>query len=127
MDTLKDTPLNKDEEIVNFDVASLYTNVPVEEAIAYCADLLYHRGPNEIPPVTKEVFITLAKLACCNVIMSTHSGLYRQTDGLAMGSPPAPPLANGWLRKFDPIIKGVFSLVCQIHGRYPSKYQAYTY
>ena len=105
-DSLKDTPLDKDEEIVSFDVSSLYTNVPVEEAIVYCADLLYRRAPEEIPPVSKEVFITLAKLACCNVIMSTHNGVYRQIDGLAMGSPPAPHLANGWLSKFDPIIKG---------------------
>ena len=27
-------------------------------------------------------------------------------DGLAMGSPPAPHLANGWLSQYDPIIKG---------------------
>ena len=32
--------------------------------------------------------------------------LYKQTDGLAMGSPPAPHLANGWMSKFDPIIQG---------------------
>ena len=38
--------------------------------------------------------------------MSTHDGYYRQTDGLAMGSPPAPHLANGWLSKYDPVIMG---------------------
>ena len=27
-------------------------------------------------------------------------------DGLALGSPPAPLLANGWLSKFDDQIKG---------------------
>ena len=32
--------------------------------------------------------------------------LYQQTDGLAMGSPPAPHLANGWLSQFDDVIKG---------------------
>ena len=37
--------------------------------------------------------------------MLTHDGYYRQIDGLAMGSPPAPLLENGWLSKFDPIIK----------------------
>jgi hypothetical protein len=37
--------------------------------------------------------------------MSTHDGFYRQVDGLAMGSSPAPLLANGWLHKFDPIIR----------------------
>ena len=38
--------------------------------------------------------------------MATHDGFYIQTEGLAMGSPPAPHLANGWMSQFDPIIKG---------------------
>ena len=29
-----------------------------------------------------------------------------QIDGLAMGSPPAPHFANGWLSQFDKTIKG---------------------
>ena len=29
-----------------------------------------------------------------------------QREGLAMGSPPAPHLANGWLSTFDATIKG---------------------
>ena len=55
--------------------------------------------------VDKETFIELAKIASCNVVMSTHDGFYRQIDGLAMGSAPAPFLANGWLSQFDPKIK----------------------
>ena len=31
---------------------------------------------------------------------------YIQTDGVAMGSPPAPHLANGWMSQFDAHIKG---------------------
>ena len=105
-DHLKEVTLEEDEEIVSFDVASLYTNVPVAEAIEYCADLLYNNNnQKDIPSVDKDTFVILAKLACCDVIMSTHNGYYRQTDGLAMGSPPAPHLANGWLSKYDPIIK----------------------
>ena len=42
--------------------------------------------------------------------MLTSDGYYRQIDGLAMGSPPAPMLANGWLSTFDDIIKGNASL-----------------
>ena len=38
--------------------------------------------------------------------MLTSDGLYKQKDGLAMGSPPAPHFANGWLNKFDDKIKG---------------------
>jgi len=55
--------------------------------------------------VDRKTFVTLAEIACCNVIMATHNGFYIQVDGLAMGSPPAPHLANGWMSQFDPIIK----------------------
>ena len=36
--------------------------------------------------------------------MLTYNGYYKQTYGLAMGSPPAPPLANGWLSRYDSVI-----------------------
>ena len=102
-DTLSSVKLDKDEVLVSFDVSSLYTNVPVMEAINVCADLLFSKMDL---PVDKETFITLAKIASCDVIMSTHDGYYRQVDGLAMGSPPAAHLANGWLSQFDDRIKG---------------------
>ena len=38
--------------------------------------------------------------------MLTNDGFYKQVEGLAMGSPPAPHLANGWLSQFESTIKG---------------------
>ena len=113
VDTIKDIELDSSRQLVSFDVVSLYTNVPVLEAINCCADLLYN-GRQKAPPVDKETFIELAKLASCNVIMSTHDGPYKQVDGLAMGSPPAPYLANGWLNQYDDTIKGD----AQLYARY---------
>ena len=104
VDQLKDVTLDPDEVLISFDVSSLYTNVPVNEAIEEAADRLYS-GDFPTPLVSKETFITLTKLSTTNVILSTHDGLYRQIDGLAMGSQPAPPLANICLSKFEPDIK----------------------
>ena len=103
-DSLKDVKLEENEEIVSFDVTSLYTNVPLTEAIHVCADMLYN-GVNTAPPVSKQTFIRLAELSSCNVLMLTHKGYVKQVDGLAMGSPPAPHFANGWLSKYDEVIK----------------------
>ena len=97
--------LEEDEELVSFDVISLYTNVPVKEAIQVAADLIFN-GKNPQPPVDKETFIKLAEVASCDVIMLTHNGFYKQVDGLAMGSPPAPHLANAWMSQFDSAIRG---------------------
>ena len=104
-DKLKEIHLEEDEELISFDVVSLYTNVPVLEAINICADLLYRTGM-KTPPIDKDTFIQLATIASCNVVMSTHDGYYQQTDGLAMGSPPASHLANGWMSQYDQTIQG---------------------
>ena len=102
---IKNIEIEEDEELISFDVSSLYTNVPIEESIHDCANLLYaeknHKG---VPYFSKETFIKLALMATSNVIMLTHDGYYKQTDGLAMGSPLAPFLANAWMSKFDAII-----------------------
>ena len=91
-------------QIVSFDVSSLYTNVPVIEAIHLAAERLYQLEDGK-PEVEKEGFIELAKLACSNVIMSTPNGYHKQIDGLAMGSQPALRLANLWLSQFEDDIK----------------------
>ena len=106
---MKEIKLDENHELISLDVSSLYTNVPVTEAISVCADLMYN-GKNPLPPVDKDTFITLATLASCDVVLATHDGLYRQVDGLAMGSPPAPHLANGWMSQFDNTLQGTSSL-----------------
>ena len=70
-----------------------------------CTDKLYNMPVDQRPPIDPETFITLAKVASCEVVLSTHDGFYKQVDGLAMGSPPAPHLANGWLSQFENLIK----------------------
>ena len=105
-DRLNEVILDEDEEVISFDVVSLYTNVPVLEDITLCTDMLYNMPVDQQPTIDKDTFITLAKIASYNVIMLTHDGFYKQIDGLAMGSPPAPHLANGWLSQFDDHIRG---------------------
>ena len=81
-ESLKDGRLEDDEEMVSFDVSSLYTNVPVEEAITVCADLLYN-GINKTPPVDKETFIKLTRLSSCYVLMlNTEATTSRKMDWL---------------------------------------------
>ena len=99
-ETLKEIKLEGDEELI-----SLYTNVSVQEAISDCTELLYS-GKYTKPPVGEDTFKQLLEICSCNVLMLTNEGYYRQKDGLAMGRPPAPLLANGWASKFDKKIQG---------------------
>ena len=104
-ESLHTVMLHDEDELISFDVQSLYTNVPVYEAINVCTDLLFS-GKYGIPPVDLDTFKQLLEISSHNVLMLTCDEYYRQVDGLAMGSPPAPLLANGWLSKFDNAIGG---------------------
>ena len=104
MDNLRNISLDQDKVVISFDVTSLFTNVPVKEAIFEAAEKLYS-GKFPMPLADKETFIILAELATTNGLMLTHDGHYHQIDGLAMSSQPAPPLSNIWLSKYEPNIR----------------------
>ena len=85
VDNLRNISLDHDEVVISFDVTSLYTNVPVKEAIFEAAQKLYS-GKFAMTQVNKEAFTILAELATANIVMLTNDGPYCQIDGLAMGS-----------------------------------------
>ena len=68
--------IDVDEALVSFDATSLYTNVPVKEAIQKAAERLYG-GDVKAPSVDKETFIFLATLLYTNVLMQIHDGTYK--------------------------------------------------
>ena len=78
----------------SFDISSLFTNVPLEETINICADALYCDDSDAQPLISKAVFIELMKSATSGVEFSFNDIMYKQTDGVAMGSPLGPALAN---------------------------------
>ena len=96
--------------MASFDVRSLFTNVPLLETINICADFLLEEnilvtvddsfyldvlfGEEHEPELTKEGFIELMKLATSKTEFSINNCMYRQIDGVAMGSPLGPTLAN---------------------------------
>ena len=89
-DRIRNVTLEEGEEMVSFDVVSLYTNVPLREAILVCADLLYSQSEDKIPAIRKDTFILLAELSSCNVIMSTHDGIYYQKGWISYGQSTSP-------------------------------------
>ena len=77
----------------SFNVSSLFTNVPLDETIKICSDALYDDSDLQ-PLIPKDVFVKLMKSATSSVEFSFNNTIYKQTDGLAMGSPLGPALAN---------------------------------
>ena len=78
----------------SFEISSLFTNVPLKETINICADTLYCDDSDAQPFISKDVFIELMKSVTSGVEFSFNDIIYKQTDGVAMGSPLGPVLAN---------------------------------
>lgn len=77
----------------SFDIASLFTNVPLQETIDICANFLFSTDTAP-PPLTRGQFIELMNFSTSSVEFSFNNVMYRQTNGVAMGSPLGPILAN---------------------------------
>ena len=93
------TTLEDDGCLISLDVKSLYTNVPVDEAIELRTKLAY--DGLESPPFDRAVFQKLLHLALTNVLFKCCGRWYRQTEGLAMGSSLSVVLANIWMNTFE--------------------------
>ena len=92
--TMQDLRLEgKDVYFCSFDISSLFTNLPLKETIGICAEALY-KDPSSIPPIPQAVFIDLMESATSSVEFSFNDTMYKQTDGVAIGSPLGPALAN---------------------------------
>ena len=79
--------------MVSFDVVSLFTNVPLAETIKLVIERLYDNNNSNAIPFEKSVFRPFMFMATQGLFMYNDK-LYKQIDGVTMGSPLGPTLAN---------------------------------
>lgn len=73
----------------------------LKETIDICADELF-RGKNTLNGgLDRPAFVQLMELATCSVEFSFDGVMYQQVDGVAMGSPLGPTLANIFLGFYE--------------------------
>ena len=84
---------NSDSHLVSFDVASLFTNIPLNETIDIITSYIYDNSGDSCCPFTKSQLTKLLRLAT-EGIFSFNNHIYRQIDGVAMGNPLAPTMAD---------------------------------
>ena len=100
MSTLLRTPshLQKNFKLVmaSFDVESLFTNIPLQETIDLCVEILFQDRAH-VDNLSEDFFRELLIRTMSESLILFDQQFYKQYDGVAMGSPLGPTLANVFL------------------------------
>ena len=86
---LKDIKLDPDDILVSFDVVSLYTCIPIKEALEVIYRLTDHDTPH------------LVEICLTSTFFCFKGEFFEHTCGVAMGSPLSPVVANLFMEDFE--------------------------
>ena len=84
----------------SLDVGSLFTNITLEETINICTNLIYD-NVDVIEGINKFEFKNLLSLVTQESYFLFNDVLYKQKDGVGMGSPLEPTMANVFLSFYE--------------------------
>ena len=84
----------------SLDVDSLFTNIPLDETIDICVNQLFE-NTDTVEGFKKSQLKQLLCLATKESYFIFNGLLYKQIDGVAMGSPLGPSLANAFLSYYE--------------------------
>ena len=82
--------------MASMDIESLFTNLPLAETIDICCDGLFKEN-RTIAGMNKSEFKKLMEFATKEMVFLYNGEYYQQVEGVAMGSPLGPILANIFL------------------------------
>ena len=88
--------------MASFDIKSLFTNIPLTETFNLCVQNLY-RNQTHVNNLTKSSFYKLFKITMFESFFIFNGKFYEKCDGLAMGSPLGPTLADVFMCHFENI------------------------
>ena len=106
--------------LVSYDVSSLFTNVPLDETIEILANRAFTNNWFNVTydlNLTKMDLVDLLRVATKEQLFQFNGALYEQTDGVAMGSPLGPLLANVFMTSIEENLER--------QGKLPSFYRRY--
>ena len=94
--------VEQDSEIFmgSIDVDYLFTDIPLQETVDICTNSLFE-NTEKVESFTKIEFKELLSVATKKSYFVFNGKLFKQVDGVAMGSPLGPTLANAFLVLFE--------------------------
>ena len=88
---------NNNYYMASFDITSLYTNISLKETIDIIINLAFDNESDKFHNFNKSQFKKLLELSLLDTYFVFKDQLYKQINGLAMGQPVAPTMANIFL------------------------------
>ena len=86
--------------MISFDMKSLLTNVPLDKTIDYILKKVYNEKKIQTN-IPKTVLKELLYLCTKQLHFTFNNSIYIQCDGVAMGSPLGPLLANIFMTSLE--------------------------
>ena len=117
---VRNTSFNDNDIIVSDDVKSLFTNVPLDETISLLAEKAFTNNWFNATynlNITKSDLIELLNIATKDQLFQFNGELYEQSEGVAMGSPLGPVMANTFMCSLEEQLK--------LQNKLPSYYRRY--
>ena len=93
---------------MSYDVTSLFTNVPLEETISLLAKKAFTNNWFNTTynlNITKSGLTELQAIATKDQLFQFNGELYEQSEGVAMGSPLGPLMANTFMCSLEEQLK----------------------
>ena len=114
---IKDLKVDNEHDMVSFDVSNLFTNVPLEFTIELILKKVYNKKLIKTK-LKREELRELLRM-CTKELHFTYDGkTYQQTDGVCMGSPLGPVLANVFMVHLEESIAPKLKPIMPIWLRY---------
>ena len=98
---IKNEKIPENYEMISFDVKSHFTSVPLEHTIDIIIKRIYEK--HEIKVFMKNEMKKLLTICKKNLHFSFNNNIYIQIDGVAMGSPLGPVLANIFMVELESV------------------------
>ena len=113
---VKNTPIPHNATLASFDVTSLFTNIPIPETIEIIKDILHQ---NKINPAISTELLSSFKLCVSQNYFKFNNKFYSQSQGVPMGSPLSPLLAEIFMNYFETqFLHSKIPLIKYIHSWY---------
>ena len=92
---MRDVCMMEDEVLVSYDVVSLFTSVPIGEAVKVIQEMLHDDEDLVVrTPLSPDRIGELLELCLRSTYFSYNGEFYEQSEGAAMGSPVSAIVAN---------------------------------